>query len=254
MLREIQLFEIVDKVEQSIQRLKDHEPEDGYFLAFSGGKDSIVIKQLAIEAGVKFDAHYTVTTIDPPDLIHYIKKYHSEVIWDRPQKPFLSMVIQKGFPLRQSRWCCDVYKEQGGDGRVVVTGVRWEESAKRRLRKMYEESRNKKKWFLHPIIDWASDELWAFIRDRNLPYCKLYDEGWKRVGCLFCPFDSHYNKKREVEKYPVFAKAFTRAFQRLKDDRKSKGSPSCDRWKDGKEMFDWYITGKGGKEEIGLFD
>ena len=42
-----------DKVKAAIQRYQTFEPRDGYYLAFSGGKDSIVIKELANRAGVK---------------------------------------------------------------------------------------------------------------------------------------------------------------------------------------------------------
>lgn len=49
----------MDFVEVAIERLKAFEPEEGYYLAFSGGKDSVVIKELANIAGVKYDAHYT---------------------------------------------------------------------------------------------------------------------------------------------------------------------------------------------------
>ena len=66
----------VDKVQRSIDRIKAFEPSEGYFLCFSGGKDSIVIKRLAELAGVKFDAHYSVTTVDPPELTHYIRDVH----------------------------------------------------------------------------------------------------------------------------------------------------------------------------------
>lgn len=48
----------MDKVETAIQRLQTFEPPEGYYLAFSGGKDSVVIKSLADMAGVKYDAHY----------------------------------------------------------------------------------------------------------------------------------------------------------------------------------------------------
>ena len=63
--------ELQQKIDKSIQRLKSFEPPEGYFVAFSGGKDSIVVKQLCIEAGVKFDAHYSVTSVDPPTHLLY---------------------------------------------------------------------------------------------------------------------------------------------------------------------------------------
>lgn len=46
-------------VHMAIDRLKAFEPKEGYWLAYSGGKDSIVIKRLAEMAGVKFEAHST---------------------------------------------------------------------------------------------------------------------------------------------------------------------------------------------------
>lgn len=57
---------LIDKVQIAINRLKNFEPPDGYFVAFSGGKDSQCIYHLCEMAGVKFDAHYSVTSVDPP--------------------------------------------------------------------------------------------------------------------------------------------------------------------------------------------
>ena len=58
-----------DKVQVAIERFKTFEPPEGYFLAFSGGKDSVVIKALADMAGVKYDAHYSISSVDPPELV-----------------------------------------------------------------------------------------------------------------------------------------------------------------------------------------
>ena len=66
-------FKGENKVEVAIQRIKTFEPEEGYYLAFSGGKDSIVCKELLTMAGVKFESYYNHTTVDPPELIYYIR-------------------------------------------------------------------------------------------------------------------------------------------------------------------------------------
>jgi len=254
MLREKQLFEIVDKVAIAIERLKTFEPPEGYYLAFSGGKDSCVIKQLAVEAGVRFDTHYSVTTIDPPDLIYFIRKHHRDVIWERPEVPFLKKLISKGFPLRQARWCCELYKENGGSGRLVVTGVRKTESHSRSKRKMVEHCiRDSSKRFLHVIIDWQESDVWEFIKDRNLPYCCLYDEGWRRIGCLLCPAQQVEHKQRQLEKYPAYERAFRRAFRELYSCRQMRKAECIKRWKDGDEMLDWWISGKGNKEDDSLW-
>ena len=128
-----------DKVEVAIDRLKTFEPPEGYYLAFSGGKDSVVIKALADMAGVKYDAHYTNTTVDPPELIHFIKEKHPDVEIVSPKDKdgnYITMwkLIRKKKlpPFRTTRYCCAVLKESQGYGRMTVTGVRWAESSNRR--------------------------------------------------------------------------------------------------------------------------
>lgn len=61
------------KMEHSIQLLRKaerlsqmYDAENGYFLAFSGGKDSQALYHITELAGVKFKAHFSPTTIDPP--------------------------------------------------------------------------------------------------------------------------------------------------------------------------------------------
>ena len=58
--------ELQKKIDTFIRMLQSFEPEEGYYLAFSGGKDSQCIYHLAKMAGVKFDAHYNVTSVYPP--------------------------------------------------------------------------------------------------------------------------------------------------------------------------------------------
>ncbi len=241
MLVETTLFQKIDKVQEAVGRLKHFEPPEGYYLAFSGGKDSVVIKELADMAGVKYDAHYNVTTIDPPELVYFIRDYHKDVIWDRPEIPFLkNLATTKGFPQRHRRWCCVEYKERYGADRRVVTGVRREESQMRASRKVfhhcYKGGLGQNKTYLNPIVDWTESDVWDFIHEHDLPYCSLYDEGFKRIGCMFCPMA---RKQRQVEakRYPQYVKAFIRAFERLY----ATGRQSMARWRNGEDMFWWWM-------------
>jgi len=236
------LFGTVDKVADSIQLLRDLEPPEGYYLAFSGGKDSIVIKQLAIEAKVKFDAHYSMTTIDPPELIYFMREHHPDIEWVKPEEPFVWKMVKKGFPQRQRRWCCELYKENGGDHRVVITGVRAAESAKRAKRKHVELCyKGKGKRYVNPILTWTDDDVWNYIKDRNLPYCSLYDEGWHRIGCLMCPFAGFKKRQQEADRYPGFKRLFIEAFKRLYIKKKSEGKTSLLRLSSGLQMFWWWL-------------
>lgn len=238
-----------EKVQKTIERMRYYEPEEGYYLAFSGGKDSIVLKELANSAGVKYDAHYNVTTIDPPDLLYFIRQHHPDVVWEHPERPFLRVLEKTGFPMRQRRWCCEMYKERGGSGRLVLTGIRAAESPKRAQRRMVEHcAKDHSKNYLHPLMDWSDEEIWEFIRERNISYCSLYDEGWKRIGCLLCPMAGHH-RYLEAEKHPRMVRLFIKAFENLYQDRKSRGKTSVDRWENGAEMFWWWLDEYRGKSD-----
>lgn len=239
MLGQKNLFEKNNKVDNAIERLQMLQPPEGYYLAFSGGKDSIVLKKLADMAGIKYDAHYNVTTIDPPELVKFIKTYHKNVIFDKPKQSFLKELTKRGFPTRVSRWCCEYLKEKGGSGRKVLTGIRWSESNNRGKRRMVETCyKDKTKTIINPIIDWEESDIWEFINKEKIPYCELYDNGFKRIGCLFCPMTSTKIRQKQVTMYPKFTTLFIKHFEILHSINK----PSMKRWKNGREMFYWWIS------------
>ena len=140
------MSDLKDKVASSIERLKAFEPEEGYYLAFSGGKDSVVCKALLEMSGCKYDATYRVTSVDPPELVRFIKEQHPDVKREVPRYPdsirdeklrgnpitMWNLIPKEKYPpTRTSRYCCKNLKESGGDGRMTVTGVRWAESVNR---------------------------------------------------------------------------------------------------------------------------
>ena len=64
----------LEKERIAIERLKAFEPEtDPYYLCYSGGKDSDVIRILAQLVGVKHDIHHNLTSVDAPETIYYIR-------------------------------------------------------------------------------------------------------------------------------------------------------------------------------------
>lgn len=207
--------------EQSIARIKQYEPPEGYYVAFSGGKDSIVILHLCKLAGVKFTAHYSMTTIDPRGVPQFIRKNYPEVVFDMPyykgeRTNFYKLVEKKGLPRRNIRWCCSILKETGGGkGATVMLGVRRQESAKRADRPIYYEYN--KKYNFNPIVDWLDEDVWDFIHKYNLPYPSLYDEGHKRLGCTMCPLSCRRARIMDYNEYPERVKAIEKAFKVFMD-------------------------------------
>lgn len=288
-LRETNLLgETVDKVDKAIARLRAFEPPEGYYLAFSGGKDSTVLKALADEAGVKYDAHYNATTVDPPELVRYIRKHHPDVEIVKPDIPMRKLIPLKLFPpTRFSRYCCEHYKEAHGKGRLVLTGTRWEESSNRKRnqgavtmrsgraakvaedngakftatakggvvlnyddapsRRTVEQCYRTHKTLVNPIIDWTKEDVWEYIRTRDLPYCELYDEGWERLGCVGCPMGGYASMEAELTRWPAIRAVYLRAFRDMIAARRERGLPCT--WETPEDVMACWL-GKQGTRQI----
>ena len=271
-------IETHDKVQIGIQRLKSFEPEDGYYLAFSGGKDSCVLKKLCDLAGVKYDAHYSVTTVDPPELVRFIKKYHPDVqferqYWDDEKKKPITMwnlIPHKLMPpTRLARYCCAYFKETNGTGRVTLTGVRWAESVNRlkhrslaengpkvlfssdneEAKRMVEQCYKRSKVTVNPIIDWSDDDVWEFIEEYDVTYCELYDQGYKRLGCIGCPINPE-TASRDFFRYPKYKLLYLKAFEAMLEERKRRGKPTTLKWETAEDVMRWWLEEAPKNDEL----
>ena len=117
---------------KSIEILRSFEPKtEPYYLCYSGGKDSDVIRILADLAGVNHDIVHNHTTVDMPRTVRYVRSIPNVII-DYPDKSMWQLIVDKGMPpTRLMRYCCSELKERGGKCRVKITGVRWAEGSSR---------------------------------------------------------------------------------------------------------------------------
>lgn len=252
MLISTNLFGTVNKIEKAIKLLQENEPPEGYRLQDSGGKDSGAILKLAELAGVKFEAHHQLTTVDPPELVRFLKKTRPNTIINRPKLTMWRLIPKKTLPpSRFIRYCCDVLKEQGGEkGATIITGVRAEESYKRAQRDFVETFKGKT--HVRPIFDWTEADVWEFHEKYNIPYCELYDEGFSRLGCVGCPLANYKHREYEFKRWPKIYNAYIRAFDRMIEERKRRDMPCT--WKTGQEVMDWWLYGKQEFNDGGLFN
>lgn len=192
------------KIETAIERIRCYCSGKRTLVAFSGGKDSQCCYHLARLAGVPFDAQYSITRFEPPELMSFIRSHYPEVKFRRAYKMSLvDEIAKKGLPSRWFRWCCDCkhVKTDGYD--ITVVGIRWDESPRRRARWSMFGQKKDRSFYVCPICDWSEMEVWEFLNGQGIPHCSLYDEGYRRIGCVCCPLTQQKNRK-DIERYPKF--------------------------------------------------
>lgn len=264
------------KLQHSIELLHKTEAlalryyDKGFYLAFSGGKDSQALYYVAKLAGVKYESHYSLTTLDPPELVRFIRREYPDVIIDRPEMTFAQLCLKKkALPTMLMRFCCAVLKETKGANTVTLTGVRRQESVQRShrneaelvtrrkddnftgtLEQLDQFTRSKEvegvqcvrgndKFVINPIIDWVEADVWYFLNEVvHANHCELYDRGWKRIGCLFCPIASQKEIVIQGRVYPKYKALILRTIHRLRENGyMNKYSDLTD-----EEIFEWWIS------------
>ena len=257
------------KIEYSINLLQKAEkmalrldPENGFYLAFSGGKDSQALYHIAKMAGVRFKAHMNLTSVDPPEVIRFVKEHYPEVELIKPKISIYDMAKKKHIlPTRCIRWCCAEYKEVSGAGKVSLIGIRKQESFRRSKRNEIETANHKfsgnfdqwseyqekmvacvggkDKILVSPILYWTERDVWESLNENGIPHCKLYDEGYTRIGCICCPMSGYRQKILEIKRWPHIKRNWLKTIQWLIDNGHIDHN-----FNDAETGFNWWISGK----------
>ena len=212
--------ELQKKIDHAIRLLKAYDnPEQPIEIAYSGGKDSDVILQLAKEAGVNFRAIYKNTTIDPPGTIQHVREMGVEI--RQPKESFFKIVAKRGYPNRLRRFCCAELKEYKILDKIVM-GVRKAESIRRAKRyhepsecRIYNKTDHAEA--VYPILEWTNEDVAEFIADRKIKCAPIYydEQGVfhpeRRLGCMGCPLTYVNKRVDEFKANPALLRAYIRA-------------------------------------------
>jgi phosphoadenosine phosphosulfate reductase len=235
------------KEEQSLKIFKSlYDERKENIVAFSGGKDSIVLYHLAKRTGLKFTYIYSNTTIDPPGHIGFIRKNYPDVQISQPKYTFYEIVERYGLPSKKERFCCRYLKEYVGKNAKVFEGLRIGESVKRgiTLNKLKEpescDRQYKNKIHAYPLMYWTEQEIWEYIKKYKLAYPTQYDLGFRRLGCVGCPQATIEERIRQYKIYPKYVYTIIKAIDKnLKRENKTRLSRS---FSDPYEAFCWWIS------------
>lgn len=155
------------KIQHSVELIRKaekialkYDPENGYYNTFSGGKDSQALYYIVKMAGVKFQTHMSLTSVDPPQVIRFVNEHFPSVILKRPKKSIYQVAVERNIlPTMRVRWCCQEFKESAGAGKVTLIGVRRDESARRAKRHEVEVRGRKFSGDLDEFEEWSRNEI-----------------------------------------------------------------------------------------------
>jgi len=181
-------------------------------VAFSGGKDSLVMLHIVLRENPDIPVVYNNTTVEFPETLQYVRKLHKEWGFDlhvtKCEVPFLKAVRTRGWATHEDRWCCKPYKDRPARKFLMENGIHAEITGTTRTESIYRRSLKAFKWpkkepqmiRINPIYDWNYWEVWRYIKENNLPYNPLYDMGYRRIGCWCCPINgwTHYRRLKKT--------------------------------------------------------
>lgn len=160
-------LDLRNKIQHSVELIRKaeklaliYDPENGFYNTFSGGKDSQALYYIVKMSGVKFKTHMFLTSVDPADVVVFVKTEYPSVIRHKPQISIYKKAIEIGLlPTMTKRWCCKEYKEIGGAGKVKLIGIRSEESVKRSKRNEVEVSAKKFSGNIDEFKEWSKKQI-----------------------------------------------------------------------------------------------
>jgi phosphoadenylyl-sulfate reductase (thioredoxin) len=177
-------------------------------LAFSGGKDSLVILHMALDINPDIPVIYNNTTVEFPETLQYVNQLKEE--WSinlhmtKNDCSFFQATKEKGWATHENRWCCKPFKEepayqfmvQSGYNAEITGTTRTESIYRRSLRPIKMPNKNPMIIRVNPIYDWNEWEVWRYIKENSIPHNPLYEQGYRRIGCWCCPLNgpSHYRR------------------------------------------------------------
>jgi phosphoadenosine phosphosulfate reductase len=195
--------EAMEFIRREAQRFSDREK----VVSFSGGKDSTVTATLVKKAIGYVPLLFGDTTIEFPDTYSYVQRFAEsngfKLFQEKPDADFLSLCRILEPPSRIMRWCCTVcksrpinkfYSQLPGDV-LSFDGIRRMESSRRSdYPRVVHVQKFSRQVAARPIVDWSSFAVWLYIFAEGLEYNPLYEYGYSRVGCMYCPSNTPFNE------------------------------------------------------------
>lgn len=261
--------ETIKKVYNTYQQYQSKV--DVFYVAFSGGKDSVVALDI-VQRALPHNAFMVLfgdTGMEFPDtyrVIEDVEKYckSNEISFYRSCSNLSPVETWNKFgpPAQTMRWCCSVHKtspqiillrkimNNPHFRGMAFTGVRGDESASRsEYKDVSLGEKVKGQYSCHPILEWGSAELFTYIYARDLIINEAYKKGNSRAGCLVCPLAASKNMYFKEQSYgkSKTGELTTTIFNKIILDTTSKNLSSDEAVKEFMDIGGWKAR-RSGKE------
>jgi len=164
-------------------------------IAFTGGKDSTVLLDLVRRANngiVPFKIITVDTSCEFPEIVEFMNKLKKD--WNFDLKVYSNKEALKTIAIAADRQeCCNLLKtvplknaikELGLKG--LMTGIRKDEQESRAGEIYFSKREHPHHYRIHPILHFTENDIWDYIKLYNLPYCSLYEQGYRSIDCMPC--------------------------------------------------------------------
>jgi phosphoadenosine phosphosulfate reductase len=169
-------------------------------LASSLSAEDMVLTDVIARAGLPIEVFVLDTGRLHADTLHLISavkdRYGIALSVYRPDPEALAQYVSRhgrdafygDFELRQR--CCEIRKVQPlrhalAGRRAWITGQRKDPHARARLAVSEYDAVHALQKF-NPLAEWSETEVWDYLRDNAVPYNRLYDQGYRSIGCAPC--------------------------------------------------------------------
>lgn len=207
------------EAEDFIRRTVESYSGKTTMVSFSGGKDSAVVSHLVMNGLGRSDVLHVFadTTIEFPDTYAYLQKFQQQhpltpFIQSRSKLNFFQTAESIGPPSRILRWCCTTHKTNPiaklinsmspDHGVLTFDGMRKAESSRRaNYPRISDKHKIAREVLARPILEWSDLQVWLYMLFHDLPFNQAYKKGFRRVGCLYCPFNSEWSQEMIKDRY-----------------------------------------------------
>lgn len=206
-------------------------------ISYSGGKDSLAMLLVVLQAIGKVPLLFADTGLEFPETLENVEavagKYGLDIIRTDGSRSFSETFDRQGPPAVNARWCCrackldpvaDCIRQKWGECLSFIGQRRYESATRARSDRVWRNRNVRVQLSAAPIHNWTALHVWLYIFQQKAPYNVLYERHLDRIGCFMCPSSDMAMIHLIEQQYPALWQSWA---ARLAQWQESAGLPAA---------------------------